>query len=157
MKVLKLPIFLLFLCSGLQLSAQEANSDDGKLALSITNLNGNRGNLIVTYFDDAEAFSERDEEYYFRKDTISLHDLEDGVTNKVVYTTIKPGRYAVYVHHDEDGDGKMPKTLIKNPLEGEGFSNVTVHRYPKFRNAAIQVEKGVQSVALVQLFYPEVK
>ncbi len=42
---------------------------------------------------------------------------------RCVFRDIEPGRYAVSVLHDEDGDGRLAKNLLGIPREGWGTTN----------------------------------
>lgn len=65
-----------------------------------------------------------------------------------VFRDVAPGRYAVMVSHDENGNGRLDTNLIGMPVEGYGFSNnPRVMRKPTFDEAAFEVGQG--DVALV--------
>ncbi len=42
---------------------------------------------------------------------------------KVSFDYLKPGKYAVKLFHDENGNGKMDTNFLSIPTEGYGFSN----------------------------------
>lgn len=44
-------------------------------------------------------------------------------TAKVLFDYLKPGKYAVKLFHDENGNGKMDTNFLSIPTEGYGFSN----------------------------------
>lgn len=53
---------------------------------------------------------------------------------------LAPGRYAVLVSHDENGNGKLDTNLIGMPTEGYGFSNnPQVMRKPTFDEAGFEL------------------
>jgi len=71
---------------------------------------------------------------------------EDAVT-RVAFDGIAPGRYAVMVVHDENGNGRLDSNLAGIPVEGYGFSNnPRVLRRPTFAETAFDV--GDTDVAL---------
>ena len=41
----------------------------------------------------------------------------------VVLTNLDPGRYAIILFHDENGNGKLDKNALGVPTEPYGFSN----------------------------------
>jgi uncharacterized protein (DUF2141 family) len=87
-------------------------------------------------------------------DAVALVDVpaaEEGAT--VTLSVPAPGRYAVIVVHDEDGDGRMKKNFIGLPLEGFGASNnPTFLGPPRFSSAAIELrEAATIGVRLVYL------
>lgn len=55
---------------------------------------------------------------------------------------LEPGRYAVAVFHDRDGDGRLDKTLVGRPKEPYGFSNgarASAFAPPAFESAAFEL------------------
>lgn len=63
-----------------------------------------------------------------------------GDTARFVFRDVAPGRYAVLVSHDENGNGAMDTNAIGMPLEGYGFSNnPDVMRKPTWDEAAFDV------------------
>lgn len=67
----------------------------------------------------------------------------EGDTTRVVFDDIAPGRYAVMVTHDENGNGKFDTNIVGMPTEGYGFSNnPRVMRKPTFDEAAFDVADG---------------
>jgi uncharacterized protein (DUF2141 family) len=46
----------------------------------------------------------------------------DGSTARLVIGGLVPGRYAVSVIHDQNGNGKLDTNLVGLPTEGYGFS-----------------------------------
>lgn len=65
------------------------------------------------------------------------------VGGDVISTTVHdlaPGRYAVRLFHDADGDGEMNTNMLGIPTEGYGFSNNAGAFGPaKFEDAAVEV------------------
>lgn len=61
-------------------------------------------------------------------------------TVKLRLTNLKPGRYAIALLHDENGNGKVDKTLML-PREGFGFSRDAKIRMgpPSFEHAAFDL------------------
>lgn len=54
---------------------------------------------------------------------------------------VAPGRYAIAVVHDENGNGKMDRALSLMPKEGYGFSRDAPVKFgpPSFKDAAFDV------------------
>ncbi len=60
-----------------------------------------------------------------------------GATARAVFADVAPGRYAVMVVHDENGNGQLDTNMLGMPTEGYGFSNnPNVMRKPTFDEAA---------------------
>ena len=65
-----------------------------------------------------------------------------------VFTGLPPGRYAIAIYHDENGNGVMDKNFIGIPSEGFGFSrNARGFAGPPSFNAAA-VEIGAPGAAV---------
>lgn len=66
-----------------------------------------------------------------------------GASASFSFKDLAPGRYAVMVTHDENGNGKLDSNLIGMPIEGYGFSNnPRVMRKPTFEEASFEVGEG---------------
>lgn len=66
-----------------------------------------------------------------------------GDAKRLDFGTVAPGRYAIALLHDENGNGKMDRALLI-PTEGFGFSRDAKLRMgpPTFAAAAFVVEKA---------------
>ncbi len=60
---------------------------------------------------------------------------------QVVFAGLPAGRYAVAVHHDENGNGELDTNLIGQPVEGYGFANDAMGfmNPPEFAEASVEV------------------
>ena len=66
-----------------------------------------------------------------------------GETAQFTFKDLKPGRYAVMITHDENGNGKLDTNLIGMPVEGYGFSNnPRVMRKPTWDETRFDVGAG---------------
>lgn len=61
-----------------------------------------------------------------------------------------PGHYAVLVHHDEDANRKMARSLIGLPAEGWGFSNnpANLTGIPDFERVRFEAKPGVSTITV---------
>ena len=73
---------------------------------------------------------------------------------ELVFTGVKPGRYAVALLHDENGNGKADRALGMMPKEGFGFSRDAKVQMgpPKFENAAFDYA-GTATSLTIQMRY----
>lgn len=63
-----------------------------------------------------------------------------GDVTRLAFEGVAPGRYAVMVIHDENGNGRLDTNLVGMPVEGYGFSNnPKVMRRPTFEEAAFEL------------------
>ena len=70
-----------------------------------------------------------------------------GEVAQFTFKDLKPGRYAVMITHDENGNGKLDTNLIGMPVEGYGFSNnPRVMRKPTWDETRFEV--GADNLAI---------
>ncbi len=70
--------------------------------------------------------------------------IKDGIKGRravAVFKGLKPGRYALAVYHDENGNGEFDQFIFGLPLEDYGFSNGATVFFgpPSFEAAAVTV------------------
>jgi uncharacterized protein (DUF2141 family) len=88
------------------------------LELTIAGVKSGDGRVLVAVFDSAEGFQAMTPD----KRTAALQlPINDGAARAVI-PGLKPGRYAVSVVHDANGNGKLDTNLVGMPTEGYGFS-----------------------------------
>lgn len=72
-----------------------------------------------------------------------------GETQVFTFKGVAPGRYALMVTHDENGNGKLDTNMIGMPLEGYGFSNnPRVMRKPTWDEAVFEVGAADARIAV---------
>lgn len=110
------------------------------LTITMTGLRSAEGMVRLAIFDNADAFPMGEE-------LASRNVPARAVAQTVVFTGIKPGRYAVAMHHDENGNKEMDTFFFVIPREGYGFSRDAPVFFgpPDFEDAAVTVPaKGLQ-------------
>ena len=92
-----------------------------------------RGHVAVALFDTEDAFVADRKLRTARLDPNTPSWRVDG---------LEPGRYAIKVFHDRDGDGELDKGAFGIPSEPYGFSNDARGRLgpPNFEDAAFAYE-----------------
>ena len=114
-----------------------------ELSLDVTDLVAEKGRLYVAVFSDAKAFPGDAEKAILSK-IVDVHQTSE----HVVVGDLAPGKYAVSIMQDENGNGKMDFNFLGIPKEGFGFSNnPTVYFGPPSFNAAA-IEVGASAVAV---------
>ena len=118
-------------------------SKAGDLVVILEEVRSAKGEVRFALFDRADQFPRG--ENLASKDVPAVHP---SVT--VRFRDLKPGDYAVAVHHDENGDGKMNTNFIGYPYEGFGFSNNArvIFLPPTFETAAFEIESEDKTVRL---------
>ncbi|MBX9853956.1 MAG: DUF2141 domain-containing protein [Gemmatimonadaceae bacterium] len=119
----------------------------GSLTVVIEGARNSRGQLRVSLFDRAEGFPS-DQSQALRTTRVPMKATGDSVR----FTGLAAGRYAVAVHHDENGNEKLD-TRLGLPQEGWAATNDPRPRLraPRFREAEI-VHSGDTRV-VVRLTY----
>ena len=122
----------LLVISGFYLHAQ-------KLTIEFDNIRNNEGVLSVTVYENDENWLDEEGdylEYIFPKENMDSDSLTVSIELE------KPGKYAIAVLDDEDGDEKMRHNFIGYPKEGFGFSN-NIHVWlsrPKFDECILDIK-----------------
>src|SRR5688572_4699471 len=104
-----------------------------KLQVTVTNIKGQKGNIIVGIFDSDENFLKKPIDGKMEKAT------GDSIT--VVFENLKPGKYAVSVLHDANKNKDLDRNKLGIPKEGFGFSNNVLGAMgpPSFNRAQIDL------------------
>jgi uncharacterized protein (DUF2141 family) len=73
----------------------------------------------------------------------------------LTFRDVKPGRYAIALLHDENGNGKADRAAMMIPREGFGFSRDARVRFgpPKFGEAAFEVVPGARETLVIRMRY----
>ena len=110
------------------------------LTITVTGLRSADGLVRLAIFDNADEFPVGEK--------VQNRDLPArAVAQTVVFTGLKPGRYAVAMHHDENRNKEMDTYCFGLPKEGYGFSRDAPVFFgpPDFEQAAVTVPaKGLQ-------------
>lgn len=104
-----------------------------KLQVTVTNIKGHKGNIIVGIFDSNENF--------LKKPLDGRMEKASGDSITVVFENLKPGKYAVSVLHDANKNKDLDKNKLGIPKEGFGFSNNVIGAMgpPSFERALIDL------------------
>lgn len=89
------------------------------LTFAFTGIETPKGAILMSVYDSEAAFDRGG------KPLVSQMATVTGATAEIV-ADLPPGRYAVKVFHDIDGDGKMGTNPFGIPLEPFAFSNDAV-------------------------------
>ena len=111
------------------------------LSLSVTDGPAADATLYVALYRDAASYGES-------KPLASQSTPMQGGQSRVVFVGLAPGRYALRVYADENGNGKLDTNLMGMPTERYGFSNDAKGNRapPSFEAAAISVDADLQTV-----------
>ena len=123
---------LAFVLAGLSAAWPALAAD---LTVEVVGALSNAGRMHFGLYDDARKFPEKDG----RADGFETVIADNRVVG--VFPGLKPGRYAVAVFHDENGNGEFDQGFLGIPLEDYGFSNDATAFLgpPDFEEAAVSV------------------
>lgn len=112
------------------------------LTVSVDNIQTTEGDIRIVVYDESNWLNR--EEW-----TNRLVQPATGDTMTATFE-LPPGRYAVAVLHDENGNGKMDTRLLRMPKEPYGFSNGAKPRMgpPKFEDAVFDLAEEDLTVAI---------
>lgn len=104
-----------------------------KLQVTVKNIKGHKGNIMVGIFDSNENF--------LKKPLDGRMVQASGDSIIVVFENLKPGKYAVSVLHDANKNKDLDQNKLGIPKEGFGFSNNVTGAMgpPSFERALIDL------------------
>ncbi len=106
-------IIVLLTGMGVMANAQDTTY---RITVTVTSIHRVTGNLEVALYNDPETFPKDNREYRTR--TIPVRE-----TTATCYFDVPAGDYALALYHDENGNGKCDKNLLRVPKEPFAFSN----------------------------------
>lgn len=107
------------------------------LTVTVEGLRSDTGTVGCTLFRAADGFPDDDTLAAARQVAVP----KDGRAT-CTFVGVEPGRVAVALLHDEDGDLKLDRSFVGKPTEGYGFSNgarASMFSAPTFDAAAFLV------------------
>jgi uncharacterized protein (DUF2141 family) len=113
-------------------AAADEAAKTGDLEIAVTNLESDKGFLVVVLLNSAEQFSSGDQ-MFRSNDKVAIRDGKASLTFK----NIPFGSYAVKTFHDENSNGKLDTNFVGYPKESFGFSNDAMGKFgpPSFEEA----------------------
>ena len=134
--VIILLIIMLFMLFSGDVSAQH------NLGVHIGNIHSQQGKLYLGLFDTDVHFP------HAGKERTALTMELDGIQNTayIVFSNLPPGKYALAVYQDINGDNKCNTNAIGYPKEPFGFSNNIrpVLSAPSFSKTAVHLDMDTQ-------------
>jgi uncharacterized protein (DUF2141 family) len=126
---------------------EDATPVPGALEIKITNIENGSGTIYIAVLDSADGWLKSDSESKpFRDATQTVSSTDDLL---VSIGDLPPGKYAISLFHDLDGDAEMDTNFVGFPKEPFGFS-APMGRFgpPKFDEAAIEFSGENTSVEI---------
>ncbi len=118
--------------AALSLAAGVAGAGD--LVVTVSGVRSAEGQVRLALYERADGFRKEDR----ARQLLALPAAAGEVIG--MFRDVPPGRYAVLVYHDENGDGKLNLRLGMFPKEGYGLSNnPRLSGPPQFDDAAFEL------------------
>jgi uncharacterized protein (DUF2141 family) len=116
-----------------------------EVTVSVTNVSSDKGAVIVCVFNSADAFPQKPNLAYKCTTTNAKKGTMD-----IKIDGIKPGEYAIAVHHDKNNDGKVNTNFLGIPTEPMGASKDAKGTMgpPKYKDAALRIEKNTKAISI---------
>jgi len=127
----------LSLLLGLFTLASTAAAGDGfSLTITVTNIPGAKGNLLIGLYDSAASFTDEPLPSSPKIAVTSTDDVNATIEN------LKPGTYAVAVIQDLNGNGELDRNFLGMPKEPLAFSVITEipKGKPEFSACAFEIK-----------------
>lgn len=122
----------------------------GDVTATVTGLRSSQGQVLACLTARPQAFPDCDKD----PDAPALRVPADASV-ELDFGPVAPGRYAISLFHDENGNGRLDKALML-PKEGYGFSRDAPVRFgpPRFASAAFTVgaQDAHQSIRMRYMF-----
>ena len=123
-------------------SLTAAGAEAGTLVVRVKGLASDEGNLRFSLFDSKASFMKTP----IRAELIEIRDRE----GTWIVEDLPYGEYAVLVHHDVNGNGKMERHWYGKPKEPAGASNDAPAKFgpPKYKDAKFQFESSELTLSI---------
>lgn len=151
------------LAAALVLVLFSGGAEASELRVTIQGVASSSGTLMVGLYDSQDHFRSA---IASAADAGLLNDRSRLVgiamraaagTQSVVFTNLKPGRYAVIAFHDENDNGKLDENTWGVPTEGYGFSNNAEGflAAPSFRDASVLLDSRERAITITLKYPPK--
>jgi uncharacterized protein (DUF2141 family) len=120
-----------------------------RLRIDVRGVRNGNGWLDVCVFDAVEHFPDcRDDRSTIRR------QLPAAAGTMRIDVDVAPGRHAVSVLHDENGNGRLDVNFLGMPLEGGGASTNPPPRIgpPRFSDAAFDVPPDGDDIVITMVY-----
>lgn len=128
-------------------SAPTPTPTGATLTVVISGIQPRGGLLGAALFATADGFPKQHERAARRE-----RHADRSAVDSIVFRNVPPGRYAIAVHHDVDGNGLLAENAMGIPREPWAVSRNLRPRFsaPKFTDAAVDVRGDTRIEVLVK-------
>jgi uncharacterized protein (DUF2141 family) len=127
-----------------QMAAQQIAAQHADLKVDIANMRSDRGRVLACLTAQPAKFPK------CRDDPYSMRLQVQARNHALTFRDVPPGRYAIALLHDENGNGKADRAVSMIPREGFGFSRDAKVRMgpPKFNEAAFDMGSAPREMTI---------
>lgn len=123
-----------------------SSASAARLEVSVAGIEVLEGAIMLAMFDSADAFD---------NGGAPVRSARIPVTNGEIaasFDDLPPGRYAIKLYHDENGNGALDTNPLGLPVEGYGFSGGG-GRFgpPAFDDAVFDVEDDADNAIVIRI------
>lgn len=124
-------------------------SGPAEVHVKVSHLRSAKGAVLACLTADPQRFPRCDDDARAKRVQISAAQA-----GSIVFRGIRPGRYAVALLHDENGNGKADRAMAMIPREGFGFSRDAKVKMgpPRFDEAAFAVKERDTSLTITMRY-----
>lgn len=133
--------FLLFLLLNFASSAL-AQDDGANINVTVTNIPGAKGELLIGLYDSAGSFTRTALPGSPKIPVTSRSNIRAKIPN------VKPGTYAIVVIQDLNGNGRLDKNLVGMPKEPLAFSVIRKIPRGKPQFSACSFKVGTKDISM---------
>lgn len=121
----------------------------GEVHVAVSHLRSAKGSVIACLTADPARFPRCGDDSNARRAQVAA-----GKADAIVFRGVKPGRYAVALLHDENGNGKADRAMSMIPREGFGFSRDAKVKMgpPRFDDAAFAVKDSALRMTITMRY-----
>lgn len=141
-----LSLCLLFYALFPSAQVKGASEDDScTLHIQVENIEKAEGHLLVAIFNKEGGFPEAGGEIFG-----AAFAIEHAPNMQIEVPHLKPGRYAVALYHDLNGNNKLDKNVMGIPVEPYGFSNNPKVKWspPSFEKASFEFGPNLSNIQI---------
>ena len=122
------------------------------LTVLVENIAVAKGRIHVGVYKDATSFPKT--KFAFAGKEVAVNGVGSA---EIVIAGLAPGRYAVAVFHDTNGNGKLDTNMLGVPTEPYTFSNGAVAKWssPGFEEAAFDLPAGGRRISVKLGYWKE--
>lgn len=144
------PLALALAATALLGATAPAAPNSAEVTILAKNLRNDRGVVRACLTKQADRFPNCDDPAR----SFTTVSRASGIVT-LEFHDVPPGRYAVALLHDENGNGKADRAAMMIPKEGFGFSRDAKVRFgpPRFGEAAFNVNAGASEQLTIKMRY----